>query len=357
MHHKQKHQMSPKIEVDASHRWLLPVLLVAQLMVILDITAVNIALPHIARDLALGSEHQLGDHELLADLRQPAPLRRPRRRSARASASPDRPRCLHRLVVRLGDGRERRRAARRPRGPGTRRRDALAGRSVDRRVGVPRRRPRQGARSVGCDRRGRRGDRRPRRRRSDRVHRLADDLLRQPARRSRTHGRSVEGRAGRFRKAALARARPRGAALATTSLAAIVYAITQAESAAGRRSRRTCAASVGSPASRPSRCTVPLDAPLLRVDRIADRAVGGGLVLMLAAAGSIFGLFLLCSLYLQNVLGLGALSTGLAFIPLAIRQVSARTVPATRRQARHPRPARFRVRSRRRRDAASVTRR
>src|SRR5437764_14989068 len=34
-------------------RWLLPVLLVAQLMVILDITAVNIALPHIAMNLHL----------------------------------------------------------------------------------------------------------------------------------------------------------------------------------------------------------------------------------------------------------------------------------------------------------------
>src|SRR3954453_2925624 len=36
-----------------AHRWLLPVLLVAQLMVILDITAVNIALPHIAMDLKM----------------------------------------------------------------------------------------------------------------------------------------------------------------------------------------------------------------------------------------------------------------------------------------------------------------
>src|SRR5436190_14352410 len=36
-----------------AHRWLLPVLLVAQLMVILDITAVNIALPHIATDLQM----------------------------------------------------------------------------------------------------------------------------------------------------------------------------------------------------------------------------------------------------------------------------------------------------------------
>ena len=39
---------------------------------------------------------------------------------------------------------------------------------------------------------------------------------------------------------------------------------------------------------------------------------------MLAAAGSIFGLFLLNSLYLQNVLGMGPLATGLAFIPLAL---------------------------------------
>src|SRR5439155_27046027 len=44
----------------------------------------------------------------------------------------------------------------------------------------------------------------------------------------------------------------------------------------------------------------------------------GGLFLMLAAAGSIFGLFLLSSLYLQNVLGMGPLATGLAFIPLAL---------------------------------------
>jgi predicted MFS family arabinose efflux permease len=51
---------------------------------------------------------------------------------------------------------------------------------------------------------------------------------------------------------------------------------------------------------------------------LADRAVGGGLFLMLAAAGSIFGLFLLSSMYLQNVLGMGPLTTGLAFIPLAL---------------------------------------
>jgi len=110
-----------------------------------------------------------------------------------------------------------------------------------------------------------------------------------------------------------------GAALATTSLAAIVYAITQAESA-GWTSIQTHLCGLGGIAGLAAFAMYELrvDAPLLRVDRIADRAVGGGLILMLAAAGSIFGLFLLCSLYLQNVLGLGALSTGLAFIPLAV---------------------------------------
>src|SRR5438477_1052442 len=58
MHHKSKHSKSEIVVEDEAagvkpHHWLLPVLLIAQLMVILDITAVNIALPHIATDLQL----------------------------------------------------------------------------------------------------------------------------------------------------------------------------------------------------------------------------------------------------------------------------------------------------------------
>ena len=65
---------------------------------------------------------------------------------------------------------------------------------------------------------------------------------------------------------------------------------------------------------------------------------------MLAAAGSIFGLFLLSSLYLQNVLGMGPLSTGLAFIPLALAAgVGAHAAGHIVEQARRPRPARRRV--------------
>src|SRR3954462_5549664 len=63
MHHKPKHSKhhtasdhtaaAAEGTSNAPARWLLPVLLVAQLMVILDITAVNIALPHIAMDLQM----------------------------------------------------------------------------------------------------------------------------------------------------------------------------------------------------------------------------------------------------------------------------------------------------------------
>jgi hypothetical protein len=58
--------------------------------------------------------------------------------------------------------------------------------------------------------------------------------------------------------------------------------------------------------------------PLLRVQRITDRAVGGGFLLMLIGSAVLFGMFLLSSLYLQNVLGTGALETGLAFLPVAV---------------------------------------
>ena len=111
----------------------------------------------------------------------------------------------------------------------------------------------------------------------------------------------------------------RGAVLATTSLGAIVFAITQGQDA-GWTSLQTLLFGLGGLAGLTAFAAVErrTDAPLLRIERLADRAVGGGLFLMLAAAGSIFGLFLLISLYLQNVLHMGALATGLAFIPLAL---------------------------------------
>jgi predicted MFS family arabinose efflux permease len=111
----------------------------------------------------------------------------------------------------------------------------------------------------------------------------------------------------------------RGAILATTSLGAIVYAITQGDTA-GWTSVQTLATGLAGIAGLAAFGALERRTanPLLRVQRLADRAIGGGLVLMLFAAGLIFGLFLLVSLYLQNVLGTGPLATGLAFIPLAL---------------------------------------
>ena len=98
----------------------------------------------------------------------------------------------------------------------------------------------------------------------------------------------------------------RGALIATTSLGAMVFAITQAESA-GWASAQTLLVALGGLVGLAAFAAFErrTDTPLLHVGRLADRAVGGGL-------------FLLSSLYLQNVLGMGPLATGLAFIPLAL---------------------------------------
>jgi EmrB/QacA subfamily drug resistance transporter len=111
----------------------------------------------------------------------------------------------------------------------------------------------------------------------------------------------------------------RGAFVATASLAAVVYAISQAASAGWGSAQTlgfglaglTGVAAFAAMEARASR-------PLLRVRRLSDRAVGGGFLLMLVGSGVLFGAFLLSSLYLQNVLGTGPLETGLAFLPLAL---------------------------------------
>jgi EmrB/QacA subfamily drug resistance transporter len=111
----------------------------------------------------------------------------------------------------------------------------------------------------------------------------------------------------------------RGAALATGSLATIVYAITQADKAGWVSVQTLGIASVGiAGLAAFAICELRTAQPLLRIEQLRDRAVGGGLLLCLVNAGLMFGLFLLCSLYLQLVLGHGPLTTGLAFIPLAI---------------------------------------
>jgi hypothetical protein len=114
----------------------------------------------------------------------------------------------------------------------------------------------------------------------------------------------------------------RGAAVATAALGALVYALSQAGSAgsAGWASAQTLVVGGAGLAGLAAFAALELrtEQPLLRVQRLGNRAVGGGFLLMLAASAVLFGTFLLSSIYLQDVLGTGALATGLAFLPLAL---------------------------------------
>jgi len=111
----------------------------------------------------------------------------------------------------------------------------------------------------------------------------------------------------------------RGAALAVTSIGMIVYAITQADQAGWTSAQTLIIGGAGlTGLGLFAACERRTEQPLLTIERLGDRAVSAGMILMLLGAGLIFGLFLLCSLYLQLVLGKGPLSTGLSFIPLAL---------------------------------------
>jgi EmrB/QacA subfamily drug resistance transporter len=111
----------------------------------------------------------------------------------------------------------------------------------------------------------------------------------------------------------------RGAAVATLSFGALVFALSQAAEA-GWTAAQTLGIGGAGFAGLVAFAFVERNAaaPLLRIQRLADRGVGGGFVMMLAAAAALFGVFLLVSLFLQEVLGAGPLETGLAFLPLAV---------------------------------------
>jgi EmrB/QacA subfamily drug resistance transporter len=111
----------------------------------------------------------------------------------------------------------------------------------------------------------------------------------------------------------------RGALLATSSLAALLYALSQAGSA-GWASVQTLGLGLAGLAGLGAFAALEraTNQPLLRVQRLADRAVGGGFLLMLIASAVLFGMFLISSVYLQDVLGTGPLETGLAFLPVAL---------------------------------------
>jgi EmrB/QacA subfamily drug resistance transporter len=70
-------------------------------------------------------------------------------------------------------------------------------------------------------------------------------------------------------------------------------------------------------------------APLLRLGLLRGRWIAGANVLVFLAAAGQFAAFYFVSLYLQQVLGMGAAATGVAFLPFSVSLVAG-TVAATR---------------------------
>ena len=110
--------------------------LVAQLMVILDITAVNIALPSVARDLESAAARSAGRSRATRSSSAASSFRRPRRRPARAAAVLT-GLGIFTFLTCLGDGGQRWRPVRRSRGPGSRGSDPLPGGACDHNVRLP----------------------------------------------------------------------------------------------------------------------------------------------------------------------------------------------------------------------------
>src|SRR3954453_5918462 len=111
----------------------------------------------------------------------------------------------------------------------------------------------------------------------------------------------------------------RGAVLATAGFGALVFAFSQANTAGWLSVQSLGVGGTGLVALGAfAALELGTTNPLLRIQRLSDRAVGGGVLMMFAGSAVLFGSFLLSSLYLQNVLHTGALATGLAFLPMAL---------------------------------------
>jgi EmrB/QacA subfamily drug resistance transporter len=101
-----------------------------------------------------------------------------------------------------------------------------------------------------------------------------------------------------------------GAVLVTAALMSAVYALVASEAWVGVASAALLAAFVWRQAT--------ADKPLMPLSLLRSRVtVGANLVQLLTVAG-MFGMFFLCTLYVQRVLGWDALEIGLGFLPMTL---------------------------------------
>ncbi|WP_208901005.1 MFS transporter [Streptomyces incarnatus] len=131
-----------------------------------------------------------------------------------------------------------------------------------------------------------------------------------------------------------------GALLATGGTGLLVFGVVRTD-VRGWASRETLAALGGAALLLAAFAVVEsrADAPLLRLGLLRGRWVAGANLLVFLAAAGQFSAFYFVSLYLQQVLGLGAAATGAAFLPFSVGSVAA-TFAATRITAnRSPRTA------------------
>jgi EmrB/QacA subfamily drug resistance transporter len=110
-----------------------------------------------------------------------------------------------------------------------------------------------------------------------------------------------------------------GAVSVTAGLMVLVYAIVKAEDY-GWGSARTLA--LGAVAVALLVAFVFIErrssAPLIRLDIFKSRNISGANAIMILVAGGMFAFFFLSSLYVQQVLGYSPLQAGLAFLPFAL---------------------------------------
>jgi EmrB/QacA subfamily drug resistance transporter len=134
----------------------------------------------------------------------------------------------------------------------------------------------------------------------------------------------------RPRSAARERLDVPGAVLATAGVGLLVFGVVRTDTR-GWTSAATLATLAGAAVLLAAFVAVEsrVASPLVRLGMLRSRWVSGANVIVFLAAGSQFAAFYLVSLYMQEVLGMGAAATGAAFLPFSAGVVAG-TVAATR---------------------------